>query len=272
MKVAWATDVHFDAADRPRVRRFCREIKGAGAEALLLGGDIALAPDLEEWLRFIENRLSLPVYFVLGNHDFYGGDIAYVRAQMAALESRWLHWLPKAGVVSLSKRTALVGHGGWGDARHGDFTQPAMLNDYFLIRDLRESSGTDDPVAILENLPALQRKLWQLGDEAAEQLRPNLSAAMETHSRVLVLTHVPPFREACWYDGEISDDNWLPGFTCKAVGDLILELAQSNSLCDITVLCGHTHGEGEAELLPNVRAHTQGAQYGDPRFRILEID
>lgn len=35
--------------------------------------------------------------------------------------------------------------------------------------------------------------------------------------------HVPPFREASWHQGRISDDDWLPHFTCKAVGDVLRE-------------------------------------------------
>jgi len=30
------------------------------------------------------------------------------------------------------------------------------------------------------------------------------------------------------------------------------------------VLCGHTHGAGEAEILPNLRVLTAGARYGAP--------
>ena len=32
----------------------------------------------------------------------------------------------------------------------------------------------------------------------------------------------------------------------------------------MTVLCGHMHGCGEVELLPNLRMLTGGAKYGQP--------
>ena len=32
----------------------------------------------------------------------------------------------------------------------------------------------------------------------------------------------------------------------------------------LTVLCGHTHGAGETQVLPNVLAITGGAEYGRP--------
>ena len=63
---------------------------------------------------------------------------------------------------------------------------------------------------------------FRLGDDAAATLRPHLVEALEAAPEVLLLTHVPPFREACWHEGRTSDDDWAPGFTCKAVGDLLL--------------------------------------------------
>ena len=64
---------------------------------------------------------------------------------------------------------------------------------------------------------------------------------MRRFQHIMVLTHVPPFREACWHEGRISDDNWLPHFTCKAVGDVLIEAMAANPDHRMTVLCGHTH-------------------------------
>ncbi|MFM7113065.1 MAG: Eco57I restriction-modification methylase domain-containing protein, partial [Planctomycetota bacterium] len=36
-----------------------------------------------------------------------------------------------------------------------------------------------------------------------------------------VATHVPPFREACWHEGELSDDQWAPHFTSVVMGDAL---------------------------------------------------
>jgi hypothetical protein len=41
----------------------------------------------------------------------------------------------------------------------------------------------------------------------------------------------------------------------------------------MTVLCGHTHGSSEAEILPNLRVLTGGAVYGNPCVqRLLLVD
>ncbi len=83
----------------------------------------------------------------------------------------------------------------------------------------------------------------------------------------------PPFRETCWHEGRISDDDWLPYFTCQAVGEALLEAMRARDDRKITVLCGHTHGAGYAELLPNLRVFTAGADDGRPRLeRLFEVD
>jgi hypothetical protein len=177
--------------------------------------------------------------------------------------SQRLRWLNQAGVYSLSEQTAVVGHDGWGDAREGNpFTSPVELNDFFLIDELVGRTREE-----------LTRVLRELGDEAAAHFRIVLPQALASHRQVVLVTHVPPFRQATWYEGEISKDDWLPFFCGKAAGDTMRELMLQHPKNELTVLCGHTHGEGRAEILPNLRVVTGGARYGSPRFQsILELD
>jgi predicted phosphohydrolase len=100
--------------------------------AVLIGGDIGEAPTFATYLEDVASALNLPIYFVLGNHDYYKGSIAAVRATARSLsqQSQLLTWLPDAGVVRLTEKTSLIGHGGWGDARAGYFLQSGVvLND-----------------------------------------------------------------------------------------------------------------------------------------------
>lgn len=272
MKLCWATDVHFNFMDQPAVERFCETVSGSGAAALLLGGDIAEATDLGRWLGFLDDRLDLPSHFVLGNHDYYKGTIPDVRRLVQSSKLKHLRWLPSAGIIDFGAGTGLIGHGGWGDARYGDFDHsPVILSDYLLIGDLRDTIDPEDVVTGFLKRTALKHKLESLGDEAAGALRPHLAAAVD-FKKLIVLTHVPPFREACWYDDKISDDNYLPGFTCKAMGDLLLEFAERNPGCDLTVLCGHTHGGGYVRVRPNLEVFTGEAKYGQAYVRFVELE
>jgi hypothetical protein len=168
--------------------------------------------------------------------------------------SSYLRWLPASGPIELAPGTGLVGHDGWADGRLGDYRRsPVLLNDYRLIDDF---IGLDP----LRRLALLN----QLGDEAAEYFQRTLPEALGRWKRLIVLTHVPPFAEAAWHMGRRSDDNWLPHFSCRAVGDVLLETARSHTDCDIRVLCGHTHSGGEVDILPNLRITTGSARYGEP--------
>jgi 3',5'-cyclic AMP phosphodiesterase CpdA len=264
VKLAWVTDIHLDFVDAQRLDAFGAALESSGADGFLVGGDIAKAPSVEAHLRLLASRLRRPIWFVLGNHDFYLGSIVEVRAAIRGLgrTSEWLRWLPDCGVVSLTTSTALVGCDGWGDARLGNFAAtPVQLNDFRLIEELSGLSHADR-----------LRRLRALGDESADRLRANLFRALERFQKIVVLTHVPPFREACWHEGKVSDDDWLPYFTCDAVGEALREAAIARPDRDLTVLCGHTHGSGTAEILANLRVWTGGAAYGRPRIeRTIEV-
>jgi hypothetical protein len=176
-----------------------------------------------------------------------------------------LRWMPDAGVVELTESTCLVGHDGWGDGRLGDYHgSDILLNDFGLIA---EFDGFDeDPTERLAKLQAL-------GDEAAAHFRAVLPDALSRFRNVIVLIHVPPFRESCWYEGSLSSDNWLPFFTCKAAGDALCDAMAEAPDRQMTVLCGHTHSSGESSILPNLRVLTGGAVYGHPGVqRVLEVE
>jgi len=177
-------------------------------------------------------------------------------------------YLTATGVVELSSQAALVGHDGWADARLGDFDgSDVMLNDYVLIEELRKAKGS----SYLDK-PALRKALNVLGDEAARHFEVVLQEAVAQYPSVIAVTHVPPFQETAWYNGRHSDDNYLPHFACKATGDVMRRVMEANSQSRLLVLCGHTHGTGEVEILENLHVLTGGADYGNPTIqRIFDI-
>jgi 3',5'-cyclic-AMP phosphodiesterase len=90
---------------------------------------------------------------------------------------------------------------------------------------------------------------------------------------VIQLLHVPPFREACWHEGAVSNDDWLPHMGCKAVGEVILACMRKHPDRRLTVLCGHTHSLGEIRPLRNVRVLTGGSTYGTPAVaKVLRME
>jgi Icc protein len=259
MRLAWATDVHLNFLMPPQVLAFVWKIDAAGPDAVLLTGDIAEAPDVASYLSELANHLRRPIYFVLGNHDFYRGSIAEVREAMEELTRghRWLHWMNTAGIVELTPETGLIGHDGWADGRLGmGADTPLLLNDFFHIREL---IGLDTAARFT--------RLAALGDETAAYFRRALPEALDRFQSVVLITHVPPFREACWHDGQVSNDEYLPHFASQAPGEVLREIMATRPDQKLLVLCGHTHGAGSVDILPNLRVLTGGASYGAPELQ-----
>jgi predicted MPP superfamily phosphohydrolase len=255
-RIVWSTDVHLNFVGREAFEQYVERLIDSSPDVILLGGDIADSKSVVDYLSELDNRLPCPIYFVLGNHDYYLGSIAQVREQVEQLcaARETLVYLTGAQHIEISAEVGLVGHDGWADARIGDYERSmVMMNDYRLIAEF-EGLGKEQRWRLLKSM----------GDEAATAVRRRLSRAMERYRHVFFLTHVPPLRAACWYNGRISDDEWAPHFTCKAMGDVLLEVARSNTPSELTVLCGHTHSPGECQPLPNVKIITGGAEYGFP--------
>jgi Icc protein len=269
MRLAWMTDIHLnflEAADR---RRFLETVRDQ-ADAFVISGDIAESPSITGVLTEMADVWQKPIHFVLGNHDFYRGSIGKTRVEVAELAEQleFLTYLTATGVVELSSQTALVGHDGWADARLGDFEgSDVILNDYVLIEELHKWKGS-----LYLDKPALREALNVLGDEAARHFEVVLQEAVAQYAAVIAVTHVPPFKEAAWYNGRHSDDNYLPHFACKAVGDAMRKVMEANPQSRLLVLCGHTHGSGEVQVTDNLRVLTGGAEYGHPVVqRIFDI-
>ena len=263
--LAWLTDIHLDFLEPPHVRGFLAEVRALRADAVMLTGDISDAPHLIDRLADIDAFLERPIYFVLGNHDFYYGSIRGVRQSVVDLcrERPNLQYLTtRSDPVELSPELGLIGHDGWADARLGDYERSmVMMYDYRLIAELTH-------ITKAERWPVLRA----LGDEAAAAVREKLRIALDRFPRVWLATHVPPLREACWHEGQISDDEWAPHFTCKAIGDVLLETMRRRTDRQLTVFCGHSHSLGIAQPLPNLTIHTGGASYGYPAIqRLLEV-
>lgn len=139
---------------------------------------------------------------------------------------------------------------------YGDYNlSDVMLNDYFKIFDFI-------------SLDKKQRflKLKELGNHYSEILKEKLNKITNNIKNILILTHVPPFKESCVYNNMPTNDSFLPHFSCKSSGDVILEYVKNNNK-NVTVLCGHTHGYREIKISNNIKVINSGAQYGKPKIQ-----
>jgi len=264
-RLAWATDIHLDFAYVDNYNYFVDSIKSSHVDALLLTGDISNGVCINGHLRELQRQLDLPIYFNLGNHDFYGKSIAEIRqwAKGVTKQKVPLYWLGAMTTVPLADRISLVGIDGWGDGQLGNAaTSSVLLNDWDKILEFSIAHAIDDRAARM-------RILQKLSQADAHRLDSILTQAMSDCDQMLIMTHVPPWREATWHRGEHSDDDWLPWFSCKAVGDVISAQFAKHETKHATVLCGHTHGSGASRISPQIETLTGHAIYRSPELQMV---
>jgi predicted phosphohydrolase len=257
MKLIWISDPHLEFPTDKVVRKFIVRVAGEKPDAVLITGDISNALRIEYTLGLLAT-LSCPVYFILGNHDFYEGDFASVDATVKAVcrqHPNLIH-LGAGEIVHLTDETALIGHRGWSDGRAGlGMESTARLNDHLLIKNLVRSN----PAELFAILNAL-------GDQSADYIRVTGAEALSSCQRLIIATHVPPFWEASLYQGKPSEPAFAPHFVNLAMGAAIHKLAQLNPEKEIVVICGHTHHLAHYSPLPNLTVKVAGAKYNEPKI------
>src|SRR5690606_33132446 len=177
----WCTDVHLDHIEDQDVISFAERINKLSVDGVVLTGDISIAGRLVLHLSLLERVLQVPVYFVLGNHDYWGGEIAAVRKQMRELSnlSGFLRYLPTSPYTVLTPNTAIVGHDGWYDALYGDYENSRfIMRDWHAISDFVTSGAMETSLhgkrPVFSNLVP---KCRELAHEAVQHMHDGIKSA-----------------------------------------------------------------------------------------------
>jgi len=272
-RLGWITDPHLDFVHIEGLRSLYGKINNQDIDALVITGDIAEGPTIDAYMRFLTQSVKAPVFFVLGNHDYFGSTFTGVRVNMVANWSNFNEhgkqlvkhtgtWLPGAtpnngpnSFVQLTSDVALCGHDGWYDGLYADwFKSEVIMPDYRCITDLKLLPRQD-----------LFDKLQELAKESADYAEKVLPLAFDAgNSHVFFATHVPTFPENSVYNGMISDNHWMPHFSNKHLGDALLKIMASYPEKKLTILQGHSHGKTQFHPKPNIVSHTGFAKYRSP--------
>lgn len=275
MRYAWASDVHLNClVSSADVVKFANDLVKKDVDGVIITGDISTSGALKHHLELIELAVQRPVYFVLGNHDFWGSNIASVRRQMTELmnSSQFLRYLTATPYVALTKDTALIGHDGWYDGGNGNaLTSRFMMVDWYMISDYVKHSGGKEYVnnGQLKDRKGVIELSQKLSREAIQHVQYGIRAAAQYHNNLIVCMHVPPFRESHIYRGYVGDSNAQPWFTSREMGEMLTEEACNHPNVHFTVLAGHTHGKFDGKIAHNLEVHVAEATYGSPALASL---
>lgn len=278
MRLGFTTDIHLDhvkaSKDHAKQHRCGKELT-KDVDVIVVGGDISVGKLLAEHLQAFLAGASCPVYFVLGNHDFW----LLHEDQVWNAAKSFPGSLDFLNVVELDSETALVGLSGWYDTRAGNCFQPGIVMPELQTTTRLIGLG---PIQVNRKLiwpPELLHEVHTVcknwADEQTQRFMPKLEAAAEKYQKVFIVTHIPPWIESCWGPPGLSRDvspEWLPWSVNVGLGMRIESLAEDYPHVQFQVLSGHTHGEGETIILPNLKAFSGKATYKQPSMaRIFDL-
>lgn len=259
----WGTDVHLDCIDD--VSDWAQKnLAPLGSDTILLTGDISVGPSVIDHLKIIREVSGKKVYFVLGNHDYWDTSFASLRRQISdqQLKDDGIVWMGATDFVPFGEKIAIVGHDGWYDALNGDVKKSRfIMKDWFRIV---EFAGA------LRDIVSISRRM--AADSALHVETACEKAIANGRDKLIILTHFPPFAEACLYRGRQSEPQALPWYSSRLMGETLIDLAEKHPSISFTVLCGHTHSHCEIGPRPNLRVIVGDSDYGDPTVRMIGVD
>jgi 3',5'-cyclic-AMP phosphodiesterase len=253
-KFLWYSDTHFNFTLPWTRHNFVNKIKEESPAGLILSGDIACGLTIENTLRFFAKKIeNFPIYFVLGNHDYYGTSFKATIDAVKRLtkEYPWLHWLTDHDIIEISEDVAIIGDDGWYDARLGNPIYIAYNFDWIMVSEFRQLKTFEDKFMYGQ----------RLADESTKRIKAKLLKALEKYKTVYILTHMPPWAEASRGVGSEIGEFWLPYNINSGLGKMIEEVMLEHDNKNVNVLAGHTHVPAIVHVQHNIECLVQGGKY-----------
>lgn len=233
-----------------------------GEDVILVAGDLGSCTVRGLTERFLA-ALPVPTYFVLGNHDLYGGEVGEVISYYKSLERRLAHFHFLHNQSVPLGRYVLAGTSLWTDfALYGaDAVATSMAVAQQAINDFRQAVR-------IRQASKPSRTTWLHPQDLVtwhREARDFLKATMAKRRPVIVMTHWCPSAESI--DPVYLGHPLNPYFTTECsdlMGDLVAFWIH-----------GHAHSADErmikgTRVLRNPKGYPHESSHWDPKF-IVEI-
>jgi len=270
MQLDWITDPHLDCLNGAEALvAFLDKLNKRGSDGLVVTGDIGTSGNIYDLLGLMSGAYRRPIYFVLGNHDYYGDWMGNtkekVRAVCKAVPDGILNWATESGVLQLSEDTVLIGHDGIYDGLCGRGHGTDLS-----LHDFQMKTGILDLAEALQfGTRHLFEKLLELAKLSAAMVESSIREATRNPiKKVLIITHVPPFHEVSYFRGRPSDERSAPYYVNKTMGDMLRRVTAQYPHVKFDVFAGHTHGKRHYKAEENLDVYVGSARYSKaPQFQ-----
>lgn len=256
---SWSSDIHItNQSDLEQVvfGEYLRsQIEQSNSPIHVISGDLGwqgqgVAPFIKVDAELI--GLDTKVLFIRGNHDLKDSDVKN-SDQFIEISDRFINIHQR--IAQINHNSCIIGHNGAPDFRA--FGENLRYNVTFHNTapfNFPEILNVPDG-HLLEPLE-IGKLLRIKADLSTDYIIETATDALTLYQRVYILTHYPPFAEACIKpEGSNTTSKVLPALTNINLGKKLIELMSnpSNQSKHLEVLCGHTHQLTIFEPLHNLK-------------------
>lgn len=258
----WMTDIHADKKSEADVLQIIEQINEASPSYICITGDIAEHKHTVDFLNLLKSKIARPIFFVLGNHDYYQTAIEDFSSYIASLYAQTnLFYLPSYDAIALNDTTGIIGIDNWYNLSDHDFAQAEIrAQDFDQIIDVK-GLKSNELISFFE----------QKYRENLKQLEKKLSLTLQTYDQIYVLMHVPPFHPTNFFDKETLQSAWRYYWSCDPIGKFLVEFMKGYPEKSIIILSGHTHVKGKHQPAPNIKAYVGDAAAAQLNYQLLSI-
>jgi len=255
-KYLWFTDTHLDNSFLLQKYFFFKEIKKENPKGIFLTGDISTGKKVVKDLESLAKHIDCPIYFILGNHDYYHSSFCQKHNEIKALCRKYtnLHWLTQHNCFPLTEESCVLGTEGWYDCHFGEPEFTRFTFDWFMIDELYSLPTHQDRIEYFK----------YLAEESCQIIERQLTFALENYKTIYLLTHFPPWAEATRDIGTLLEPFWLPYNVNYRLGKKIEQLMSGRKKKKLICLAGHTHTSNMVHVSRNIECIVHEASYTRP--------
>lgn len=253
----WATDIHLNYFSDEYISNFGKSLGTEyKAEGLIISGDISLGTKLERNLKTLSDAIQIPIYYVLGNHDYWYSSFEEIDSLLDSLSL-------DSGLIDLNKNsiqinedTILTGFTGWYDCKFGKIDPEVKMSDWIKIADYKDK----DYIKVSQDR---SEKYLSFEDKA-------LSFKDKNIKNQIIVTHFPPFEKLIKEKKEAK-----PFYGSSNAGQTLINVSKHYD--KVICLSGHTHNRASYHR-KNLSCYVGEACRGKPSLagiinsNTLEID
>lgn len=265
MRIMWLTDIHLDMLRDDEVEKYFNHITAYDHDAILITGDISDNRHILHHLQMIDRLITVPCYFVCGNHDFYGGSIKQFQKSVDEFckNLRNVKYLSSMSHTQIGSY-CLVGQDAWYDGVASDPTRSnVIMNDWLKIEEFYQNNCVAIVNGIFErNLPNILKIAKYLAQIECSKLENKINTLIKAgHDKFIIATHVPPFNNTLDTSPRSNNACW---YTSKIIGDMIEKKAQMHPEINFHCFSGHVHRTWRDKINHNLIVHTGKSEYSRP--------